>query len=156
MSSGVEQSTEQQNKSGQQIAKENVEKVRAYIDHLKANGLHLPSRYGKPNWTAIARDCGLKDRGVFYDNDDARALIEQAVSEIGLEAAEQAGNKKAEHAEKRLGDSERHVQQLTEKLAVKVAENEKLRRKVAELEEKLRQYSVFEEIMTTSGRRYIP
>jgi hypothetical protein len=155
MSGTVEQGAERQNKSGQQIARENVEKVRAYIDRLKAEGLSLPSRYGKPNWSAIARDCGLKDRGVFYDNEEARALIEQAVSDLGLEA-EPAGHRKVEHAEKKLGESERHVQQLTERLAVKTAENETLRRRVAELEEKLHQYSVFDEVMTSTGRRFIP
>lgn len=155
MSQATEQIAERQNKSGQEIARENVEKVQKYLDDLKLHEKRLPSRYGKPNWTKIASECGLKDRGIFYDNDTARALVEQAVSDIGLETQE-AGSKRAAYTEQRLDVSERNVQRLTEKLAVVTAEKEELNREVKTLKERLRQYEVIEEVMTTNGRRFIP
>lgn len=149
------------NKSGQQIAKENVEKVRAYVEGLELRGERVPLRKGRPNWSAIALACGF-GRGVFYDNDNARELIERAAQGEKLEPEsldEQktpTGDKRAAHTQKKLEGSEREVQRLKERLAVKEAEIETLKRENKELNEKLREFSAFEEVMMASGRRYIP
>lgn len=155
------QSAEGLGKSGQRIGQENVGKARAYVDRLKQRGERLPLRKGQPNWTAIALACGFA-RGVFYDNDEARSVIEQAATDEKLkpeptdETKPPAEHGRAAHTQKKLEGTERDKQRLEEQLAVKTAEVEELRRTKKELEEKLRQFTAFEEVMTTSGRRYIP
>lgn len=155
------QSNEYQRKSGQQIAKENVEKVQAYVEGLKRRGEQIPTRGGQPNWTAIALTCGFS-RGVFYDNDNARAVIEKAFEDEKLKpqlhdkSETSAEGGRAAHTQKKLEGSERHAQRLEERLAVKTAENEALKRRNRELEERLRKLSAFEEVMAASGKRYIP
>src|SRR5919107_2664403 len=134
------QSNERQRKSGQQIARENVEKVQAYAEGLKRHGERIPTRGGQPNWTAIALACGFS-RGVFYENDNARAVIEKASEaeelrhEVFGESEMPAGGGRAAHTQKKLEGSERHAQRLEERLAVKTAENEALKRRNRELEE---------------------
>lgn len=155
------QSGECKKKSGQQIAKEHVDKVRAYVEWLKQSGGRMPVRKGQPNWSAIALACGFS-RGVFYDNDEARAVIEQAVKDEPLfllspdEPKTSAETGRAAYTQKKLEGSERRVQRLEEQLSIKTAENEGLKRENKELKEKLRQFSAFEEVMTASGKRYIP
>jgi hypothetical protein len=162
------QSNQCQGKSGQQIAKENVDKVHAYVEGLKRRGERIPTRGGQPNWTAIALACGFS-RGVFYDNESARAVIEKVFEDKKLraevsdksETPVEAG--RAAYTQKKLEGSERHAQRLEERLAVKTAENEALKRRNRELEERnreleerLRKLSAFEEVMAASGKRYIP
>lgn len=148
-------------KSGQQIARDNVERVRDYVEGLKQRGEPLPIRKGQPNWTAIALACGFA-RGVFYDNGEARSVIERATEDPNLkpvagcepEAPRISG--RAAHTQKKLEGRDRDVKRLEERLAVKTAECESLRLANKELEERLRQLSAFEEVMASSGRRFIP
>jgi len=161
------QSDECKGKSGQQIAKENVARVLAYVEGLKRRGERMPLRRGQPNWTAIALACGF-GRGVFYDNDDARGVIEQAVNDEKLrpessDETRRLADSRTAHTQKKLEGSERHAQRLEGQLVIKNAENEALRQENKELrlenkelKEKLRQLSIFEGVMATSGRRYIP
>ena len=159
---------ESEKKSGQQKGREHVTDVRAYVEGLKEFGGRIPMRDGKPNWTAIASACGFA-RGVFYTNEDARAVIEQALLEgdFGEEAENSVPGTRgdemttpetgrAAHTRRKLEGSERRVQQLEEQLATKNAECERLRGQVKELEERLSGFLAFEEVMATSGRRYIP
>jgi hypothetical protein len=145
-----------QAKSGQQIGAENAEKLRNYLEVLKSKGVRLPSRDGKVDKSAIAIACGF-NRQTLYNNPDAVALLEQAVHDIGLEDGKtQLAGGKIEHVQRRLDQRDRRIQQLEEKLTAKEAENAELRKEKRGLKEKLRQYEVFEEIMTTNGRRFIP
>jgi hypothetical protein len=155
------QSNKRPSRSGQQIAKDNVRSVATYVEGLKERGERLPGRKGQPNWTAIALACGFA-RGVFYDNDEARAVIEQAITDEKLkpeptdEPKAPAEHGRAAHTQKKLEGTERDKRRLEEQLAVKNTEIEELRRSKKELEEKLRRFTAFEEVMVTSGRRYIP
>jgi hypothetical protein len=145
-----------QAKSGQQIGAENAEKLRNYLEVLKSKGVRLPSRDGKADKSAIAVACGF-NRQTLYNNPEAVALLEQAVCEIGLEDENvpPVGGK-LEHVRRRLDQRDRRIQQLEEKLTAKEAENAELRKEKRGLKEKLHQYEVFEEIMTSNGRRFIP
>jgi hypothetical protein len=163
-------------KSGQQIGRENVEQLQSYVETLRQIGEQLPMHRGKPNFSAIALANGF-DRGVFRDNQEARRVIEKAAKDKKLTGEEESkGEKtageedgsdqdaasnpgeggKAAHIQKKLDKSDRHNKTLEEKLAMKIAECESLKQRVKELEEKLRGYEIFEEVMTTSGRRFVP
>jgi len=158
----AESPTELQKKNGQQAGKENVQRVREYLDELKLQKQFIPLRDGKPNYSAIALACGF-NRQVFYNNQAAREAVEQAFQELNLETQMEpvstdrsAAHSKAAHTQKQLDTSERYIQELEAKLAVKTAEVESLRQKLSELEVRLQQASIFEEVITTNGRRYIP
>lgn len=145
-----------QAKSGQQLGAENAKKLRYYLEELKSKGAHLPSRDGKADKSAIAVACGF-NRQTLYNNPEAVVLLEQAVHDIGLEDGEVPPlGGKIEHVQRRLDQRDRRIQQLEEKLTTKEAENAELRREKRELKEKLRQYEIFEELMTSGGRRFIP
>lgn len=152
----VRERQDRQAKSGQQIGVENVERLRGYLSELKAKGARLPSRNGKADKSAIAVACCF-NRQTLYNNPEAVALLEQAVRDIGLEDGDApSGGGKLEQVQRRLNQRDRRIQQLEEKLTIKEAENAALRREKRELKEKLRQYEIFEEVMTTNGRRLIP
>jgi Family of unknown function (DUF6262) len=148
----AEPRSEDQRMGGQQAGRENVAAVERYVAGLKERKESLPVRAGKPNWTAIATACGFA-RGVFYDNKDARDVIEEAFADKELNP--EAGGRAAA-TEKKLETSKRRLEQRETRLAVVNAENEALRGEVKELKEKLRRYAAFEEVMAGSGRRYIP
>lgn len=142
-------------KNGRQVGAENVERLRKYIDDLKSKGLRLPSRKGKPDKSAIAITAGF-NRLTLYNNPEAIALLDKAVAELGLEGNATSPNRRTEHLQHQVSKRERRIQRLEELLTTKVAENEMLRREKKELEEKLRQYSVYEDVMSSTGRRYRP
>jgi hypothetical protein len=152
---GIEITTERTGKSGQQKGRENVEKVRAYVNIKRQRSEPLPgNRDGQPNLSAIAFECEF-DRGVFRDNPEARAVIEDAAKELGITTEKKESPGRIEHTEKRLEKSNRRVQELEGRLAVVIAERDAFKRENRELKEKLHQYTVFEEVMTTNGRRFI-
>jgi hypothetical protein len=62
---------------------ENAKRFRSYVDSLRAEGRGLPARNGGPNLSAIAKACGF-DRGVFYANEEAKLLLDEAWVELGL------------------------------------------------------------------------
>lgn len=70
--------------SGAQQGAENVARLQKYVATLKAAGRPLPAVRGKLNLTAIAKACGF-DRGVFYDNVAAAAVVDEAAAELGIE-----------------------------------------------------------------------
>lgn len=151
----LRQKSNQPRKSGKQIGADNVERLRVYIDHLKSEEARLPSRNGKPDKSAIALAAGFS-RLTLYNNPSAIALLAEAVEEVGLEGELSPGSAKAAHLQHQVDRRERRIQRLEELLATKAAENEALRKDKRELEEKLRQYSVMEEVMSTSGRMFRP
>ncbi|MDX8449862.1 DUF6262 family protein [Mesorhizobium sp. VK25A] len=71
---------------GVQQGEENVRRLRAYLKGLETAQRCLPSRDGRPNLSAIADACGF-DRGVFYANQTAKLLLDEAYRNLGLEEA---------------------------------------------------------------------
>jgi hypothetical protein len=143
-------------RSGRQIGAEHVEKLRSYLDELRSNATRLPSRGGKVDKSAIALACGF-DRQTLYNNAEAKALLEQAVEDLGVDCQSgQVPNSRAAHLEQLMDRRDRRIQRLEEMLETRTAEVTELRRTNKSLLERLRQYEVMEEFMTTSGRRYHP
>jgi hypothetical protein len=66
---------------------ENVRLLGVYLDELAAIGCGLPARDGRPNLSVIADACGF-GRGVFYNNDAAKKVLDDAPEgkDIGWEA----------------------------------------------------------------------
>ncbi|MDO9710756.1 DUF6262 family protein [Paracraurococcus lichenis] len=58
--------------------------MRSYLDALRAEGRGLPGRDGKPNLSVIAEACEF-DRGVFYANQMAKMLLDEATGQLGLD-----------------------------------------------------------------------
>jgi hypothetical protein len=142
-------------KSGQQAGAENVECLRAYIDHLKTTRGRLPSHKGKPDKSAIATACGF-DRQTFYNNPEAKALLDKAVKEIGVGGSPPQVGGRTEHLEQLMTTRDRRIQHLEERLQSRTVEVEDLRRENKKLKERLRQYEIADELMTTTGRKYRP
>jgi hypothetical protein len=69
---------------GAQRGEENAARLQAYLDGLGANSRGLPKRDGKPNLSVIAAACGF-DRGVFYTNEAAKLLLDEAIVALGLD-----------------------------------------------------------------------
>ncbi len=63
---------------------ENVRRLGTYLDALAAERRGLPARDRRPNLSAIAEACGF-DRGVFYTNQPAKMLLDDAHRRLGLE-----------------------------------------------------------------------
>jgi hypothetical protein len=153
-----------ENKNGQQLAKEHLASLRAYIADLKQQEKGLPSRDGKPNFTAVAGACGF-DRKLFYgpyrSNQEARQIINEAISnDIGLEegqitCGEPSSSKKVSDLEKKLDAANRTSQRLGQDLVLAKEETNYWKRRAKDAEERLKQFSSFE-LMETTGRRFIP
>lgn len=63
---------------------ENARRLRDYLTALRTERRGLPSRDGRPNLSIIAEACGF-DRGVFYANQMAKMLLDEATAELGLD-----------------------------------------------------------------------
>jgi hypothetical protein len=111
------------NKSGQQIGQEYVDKLKGYLDSIKG----LPARSGKVNMTAIA-EASRVPRQSLYKNDDCRVLLENAVKAKGLLGIEDRGDTDSDKV--RL---ERRITTLEQSNASLVAENYELRRQLKKL-----------------------
>ena len=112
-------------RSAQDVAAENVERLRKYLSGIEA----LPSRGGQLNATAVARACGF-DRGVLYQNPECKRLLNEALAAKGLRGLE-------EHETPAFDDRKRQLEQLVTKLeqrnAALKAENDTLRDKLKRL-----------------------
>lgn len=143
-------------KSGRQIGAEHVEKLRSYLDEMRSKAARLPSHGGKVDKSAVALSCGF-DRQTLYNNAEAKALLEEAVVELGLDGhSQQVPDNRTAHLEQLMERRERRIQRLEEMLETRTAEVTELRHTNKLILEKLRQYEVLEEFMTTNGRRYRP
>ncbi len=69
---------------GELGALENVRRLNTYLAALRAEKRSLPARADAPNLTAIAKACGF-DRGVFYQNEMAKILLDEAWRELGAD-----------------------------------------------------------------------
>jgi hypothetical protein len=142
-------------KSGQQVGAENVERLRSYLTNLKAKGARIPSRNGKADKSAVAIACGF-NRQTLYNNPEAITLLEQGVEEIGLDKNSPSVDGRAVHLQQQMDVRDRRIQRLEQMLATRTAENTALRQEVKELKEQLRQYTLLDESISTSGRKYRP
>ena len=69
---------------GVQQGEENVRRLRIYLNALASDRRGLPARDGRPNLSVIAEACGF-DRGVFYTNQAAKMLLDDAHRRLGLD-----------------------------------------------------------------------
>jgi hypothetical protein len=130
--------------SGSQIGKRHADRLRTYIDGLRAKGSSLPIRNGRPNLTAIGLACGF-DRQVLHKNPACRRIIEEATAEFGLQGPT------GQPTENPSG-----TVRLEAKVLRLEQQNAALRVEVGELRRKLRQFQHIEEHMVETGRRIIP
>lgn len=121
--------------SNREIGKQNLMKLKRWLDAADS----IPERNGKANISAISVASGL-DRQVLY-RPEAKAMIQQAVTRIGLRMPEQA----------RVGADEvpswasRKIHQLEQRLAAAQVENNELRKR-------LRSYAAIESFMQETGQ----
>jgi hypothetical protein len=154
--------------SGQQVGAENVKRLDEYLAELRSTGGKLPMRNGKPDKSTIAMACGF-NRQTLYNNPAAVALIEGATDLLGtpdvevcgseeskVEGKERAGNGKAAHLQQQVDRVSRRIQRLEAKLQATTVERDDLKRQLGEKDELLRRYNIFEELITTNGRKFRP
>ena len=132
------------NLSGAEIGRLNAERLRVYIEALKAEGKPLPSRAGKPNLSAIALACEF-DRQVLYKNPACRELLAQATAEGMLRPPDSRPNSSFSET----AALEAKILKLEQRDAARKAEVEELRKR-------LRQLQHVEEHLIETGRRIIP
>lgn len=124
-----------------------VQKGQRHLDRFKqvlTELVHLPSRNGRVNMTALAAACGF-DRQVLYKNPGVRAHLEAAALNQTLCIPE------SRHSTERSGDADdarlqARILQLEQRAVALGAENAELRRR-------LRQYEHIEEHLLETGRR---
>lgn len=63
---------------------DNARRLIDYIGGLRAARRGLPARDGRPNLSLIAQACGF-DCGVYYTNQRAKLLLDEATAEFGLD-----------------------------------------------------------------------
>ncbi|MDT7953871.1 MAG: DUF6262 family protein [Acetobacteraceae bacterium] len=140
-------------RSGPQKGADNVERLRAYLAGLGGEGRALPERGGKVNVSAVALACGF-DRNVLYTNPAAKALLEGALSTLGLAGPERA--EAAPPAASGPDPRDRRINQLEQANASLKAENGALRAERNGLRERLRRLEHIEAHMVETGRRVAP
>ena len=132
------------NKSGQQIAKENVEKLGAWLESNKDKLPVLTD--GKLNKSRIAREAGL-DRQVFTDNPAAKELLKQ----YGVPSGQPHLHGDAQASEmRRQKDAE--ISRLRDLLAKRELELSKLRQEV----QAARQFRAMHETMVETMKHIKP
>lgn len=113
-------------KSTQEIAAEHFRTLKQYLDTVES----LPARGGKLNISALAEACGF-DRGVLYTNPECNRLLRSVLEERGLSGLAERDEDQADERRRIL---EHRVNQLEQRNAALMAENEELRAKVRQLE----------------------
>ncbi|MBB5052217.1 hypothetical protein HNQ36_002191 [Afipia massiliensis] len=124
-------------KSTQEIAAEHFRTLKHYLDTVES----LPARGGKLNVSAVAEACGF-DRGVLYTNPECNRLLKAVLEEKGLGGFAERDDDPADERRRIL---EHRVNQLEQRNAALMAENEELRAKV-------RQFGHIENHVITTGR----
>lgn len=132
---------------GELGADRNVVLLQNYINRLASEKRGFPARAGKPNLRVIAEACGF-DRGVFYQNETARRLLEEAVLELRFEAP--AAKSTDAYQDARLEDEaktidNRRLRALEEDNLYLRAENTQLKRENA-------RYRALQQLMASTGR----
>jgi hypothetical protein len=124
-------------KSTQEIAAEHFRTLKQYLDTVES----LPARGGKLNISAVAEACGF-DRGVLYTNPECNRLLKSVLEERGLGGLAERDEDQADERRRIL---EHRVNQLEQRNAALMAENEELRAKV-------RQFEHIEDHVVATGR----
>lgn len=142
-------------KSGRDVGVRNVERLRAYIAGLEAEGKPLPRRAnGTVNKSVIALACGF-DRGVFRDNPAASQLLKDASGEVAGQDAPAPVNGRQIATARALDAKDDRIQSIEERLVSRDAENDELRRQVRDAEQRLARYALIEEHIVETGKRII-
>lgn len=106
-----------------------------YLEALRAEGRSLPAWGGRPNLRVIAEACGF-DRGVFYSNQAAKVLLDEAQGRLGLDDGAPAPATAFEGARLRAeakGRGEARMSSLEDEVIRLRAENARLGRENAQL-----------------------
>jgi hypothetical protein len=101
----------------------------ALIESLENEKRGLPARDGRPNLSAMAEACKF-DRGVFYTNQAAKLLLDDALGRLGLDTDEPADLSEFDRAQLREEGKVRadaRSKALEEELLLLRAENASLR-----------------------------
>jgi hypothetical protein len=126
---------------------ENAQRLASYIAALRAEKRGLPARDGRPNLSVIAQACGF-DRGVFYANQAAKILLDEATAELGLDDGRPEPANAFEAAQIRAETKvarDKRVNSLEEEILRLRAENGQLKVEIA-------RYRAIERLMSETGR----
>ena len=132
-------------KSGSQIGAENVERLRAYLDHV---GAAIPRRAGgDPDITAIATGAGLA-RGVLYKNDACRKMLDTHLLAMGLDGP---ASHRPEHVtvSGTVDEEKRALQRRCKELEARV---HGLLAEVADLRQQARRQGLIDDHLAATGR----
>jgi hypothetical protein len=132
---------------GVQKGEENVRRLSVYLDELAAERRGLPARDGRPNLSIIAEACGF-DRGVFYTNQKAKMLLDDAHRRLGLDTgapADLTEFDKARLREESKSRTDSRSKSLEEEVLRLRAENASLRAENG-------RYRALRELLAKTGR----
>jgi transposase-like protein len=141
--------SEPESKSCREFGDKIANQLEVFINNLRATGDSLPSRNGKVNVTAVAAALSLVlkrkvDRQSLYKNTRCKALLEDAVRELGLRGVES----REDEADNEKVALERRVTRLEN-------QNTELYAEVCALRERLAQYQYIDETLIAQGKRVI-
>jgi hypothetical protein len=126
---------------------ENVRRLDVYIQELVSQKRGLPARDGRPNLSVIAEACGF-DRGVFYSNQKAKLLLDEAHRRLGLDAGAPALLTAYDEVQLRE-ESKSRTDTRSKSLEEEVL---RLRAEVASLRAENARYRAMRELLANSGR----
>jgi hypothetical protein len=174
---GIEHSLNEPLNSGREIGERHVQLLVTYLEQLKARNELLPMYRGKPNKLAIANHLGFNYK-VWRDNPNALDVLNEAAKDetlTGIKTNLPAGNgyNKSEGItteqslpanesddQRGMCERSRYLQASLDKLTKRNRELEERdvvrEATIQELRRKLKEFSHIEDMMATSGRRYIP
>ncbi len=113
-------------KSGPEIAADHVRALQRYLETVES----LPARGGKLNVSAVAAACGF-DRGVLYTNPECNRLLKSVLEAKSLGGLSERDDEQSDDRRRIL---EHRVNQLEQRNAALMAENEDLRAKLRKFE----------------------
>ena len=114
---------------GVQKGEENVRLLGVYLEALASEKRGLPAHDGRPNLSIIAEACAF-NRGVFYSNQTAKMLLDDAHRRLGLDTGTPADLNAFEQArlrEEGKARSDRRSRSLEDEVLRLRAENAGLR-----------------------------
>jgi hypothetical protein len=132
---------------GVQQGEENVRRLNVYIKELSAEKRGLPARDGRPNLSIIAEACGF-DRGVFYSNQKAKVILDEAYRGLGLDigvAADLTAFEEAQLREESKSRADNRSKSLEQEIL-------RLRAEIASLRAENARYRALRELLANTGR----
>lgn len=132
---------------GVRQGEENVRRLTVYLQELSSEKRGLPARDGRPNLSVIAEACGF-DRGVFYANQKAKFLLDEAYRRLGLDAGARADLTAFDEARLRE-ESKSRADIRSKSLEEEVL---RLRAEIASLRAENARYRALRELLANTGR----